>query len=95
MATSESVTDHQRIREWAESRDARPACVRGTGGRRDVGMLRLDFPGYSGGDSLETIAWDEWFEAFEANGLALVIQGQTADGQKSHFNMLVSRAGDS
>ena len=88
---SERVTDHRRIREWAEERGAKPACVRGTGGKNDTGMIRLDFPGYSGGGSLQEISWDEWFKAFDENKLALVMQDETADGQQSNFNKLVSR----
>lgn len=91
MASAEPVTDHRTIREWAEARGAKPACVRGTGGKGDTGMIRLDFPGYSGGDSLEPISWDEWFKAFDENKLALLIQETTADGQQSNFNKLVSR----
>ena len=91
MSSAEPVTDHERIREWAEERGAKPACVRGTGGKQDTGMIRLDFPGYSGGDSLQEITWDEWFEAFEANGLALLIQEETAEGEQSNFNKLVRR----
>jgi len=91
VATSETLTDHERIREWAEARKAKPACVKGTGGKNDVGMIRLDFPGYSGGDSLEEISWDEWFEQFDENNLALVVQEKTADGETSNFNKLVSR----
>jgi len=71
MASAEPVTDHRTIREWAEARGAKPACVRGAGGKGDTGMIRLDFPGYSGGDSLEPISWDEWFKAFDENKLAL------------------------
>lgn len=91
MASGETLTDHNRIRRWADERGARPACVRGTGGKRDVGMIRLDFPGFSGGESLEEITWDEWFKAFDENNLALVVQEKTADGQRSNFNKLVSR----
>ena len=61
-AQSHVSTDHDEIRSWAEERGARPACVRGTGGVSDVGMLRLDFPGYSGQESLQHIDWDEFFE---------------------------------
>lgn len=91
MASAEPVTDHQRIREWAEARNARPACVRGTGGKSDVGMIRLDFPGYTGEETLEPITWDEWFRAFDENNLALLMQEETADGKQSNFNKLVSR----
>jgi hypothetical protein len=86
---SKTTTDHDEIRKWAEARGAKPACVRGTGGKGDIGLLRLDFPGYSGADSLEHITWDEFFEKFDENGLALVYQEKTADGERSNFNKLV------
>jgi len=85
------LTDHQQIREWAEERGAQPACVRGTGGKDETGMIRLDFPGYSGADSLQSITWDEWFEKFDENGLALLVEDSMSSGEKSNFNKLVSR----
>jgi len=91
--SSHILTDPEEIRQWAGERGAQPACVRGTGGKGDIGMLRLDFPGYSGEDSLEPIEWDEWVEKFEERGLGLLVQEQTADGQKSNFNKLVNREG--
>ncbi|MGH9565422.1 MAG: hypothetical protein ACRD4I_05535, partial [Candidatus Angelobacter sp.] len=90
-ATNRYLTGRDEIREWAEDRGATPACVRGTGGSEDVGMIRLDFPGYSGEQSLEPIEWDEWFDKFEASGLALLVQEKTARGERSNFNKLVSR----
>lgn len=91
MSSAQPTTDHRRIREWAETRGAKPACVRGTGGKNDIGMIRLDFPGYTGSETLEAITWDEWFRSFEENNLALLIQEETADGTPSNFNKLVSR----
>src|SRR5689334_8401054 len=91
MASAQPTTDHETIRRWAEERGGKPACVRGTGGGEDVGMIRLDFPGYSGAESLEPISWEEWFQAFDENGLALLIQEETAGGEPSHFNKLVKR----
>jgi ferritin-like metal-binding protein YciE len=85
------TTDHDEIREWAEERGAHPACVRGTGSKGDIGMIRLDFPGFSGEDSLEEITWDEFFQKFDEQGLALLYQEATARGQKSNFNKLVGR----
>src|SRR4051812_31240891 len=61
-AGSQITTNHHQIRRWAEARGATPSCVRGTGGGGDTGMIRLDFPGFSGGDSLQEISWDEWFQ---------------------------------
>jgi hypothetical protein len=91
MATSHPLTEHEEIRRWAEERGARPACVTGTGDRGDVGMIRLDFPGYTGEETLQPISWDEWFEKFDESDLALLVQDKTASGQKSNFNKLVKR----
>jgi hypothetical protein len=91
MAQSKTTTDREEIQKWAEERGAKPACVKSTGGGDDPGIIRLDFPGYSGGDSLEEISWDEWFEKFEENNLALLYQEETKDGEKSNFNKIVSR----
>lgn len=88
---SRTLTDHNEIRSWAEERDAKPSAVRRTESQDDVGIIRLDFPGYSGADSLEEISWDDWFDKFEENELALVVQTETANGEKSNFNKLVSR----
>lgn len=87
----EPLIDHQEIREWAEARGAKPACVKRTGGKGDVGMIRLDFPGYSGEESLQAISWEEWFEKFDNNHLALIVQETTAEGRPSNFNKLVKR----
>src|SRR5439155_12891981 len=91
---TKSTWDHNEIRRWAEKRGAAPACVRGTGGRKaghDLNKIRLDFPGYGGERSLEHISWDEWFESFDRNNLALLYQEKTARGEPSSFNKLVSR----
>jgi len=82
---------HEEIRNWAEDRGAAPACVKGTGGGGDAGMIRLDFPGYSGEESLQHISWDDWFEKFDENDLALMVQDTTAGGERSNFNKLVKR----
>jgi hypothetical protein len=92
-STSQTLTDHEEIRRWAEERGAKPACVKGTGDKGDVGMIRLDFPGFSGEQSLQEISWDEWFESFDENELALIVQERTAAGEKSNFNKLISRSG--
>ena len=89
--SSHTTTDHKEIRKWAEARGAKPARVKSTGSKNDPGMIRLDFPGYSGARSLEEISWDEWFDAFDKNDLALVYQDKTAEGERSNFNKLVSR----
>ena len=88
---SRVLTDHDEIRRWAEERDAQPACVRGTGSEEDVGMIRLDFPGYSGETSLEPVEWDDWLRKFDDNNLALLVEDETAGGEQSNFNKIVGR----
>ena len=79
------TTDHDEIREWAERDGGQPARVKGTGDEEAVGMMRIDFPGYSGEGKLEPISWEEWFEKFEEKQLALLFREQ------DRFNKLVSR----
>lgn len=87
------TVDHDEIRRWAEERGGRPACVKGTGrGRADIGLIRLDFPGFPGAESVEPITWEQFFDAFEKNRLAFVFQRETAGGQRSNFNKIVARA---
>jgi hypothetical protein len=86
MASKTRVTiDHDEIRKWAEQRRAKPAMVKGTG------IVRLDFPGFSGEGKLEPIEWDQFFERFDESQLALIFQEKTARGQKSNFNKFVGR----
>ena len=91
MSSSRVTVDHDEIRQWAEERGAKPAAVKSTSTEEDVGIIRLDFPGYSGEGSLEEITWEQFFEKFEEGQLAMVIQDVTADGEQSNFNKLVSR----
>jgi hypothetical protein len=93
MATSQETvtTDHDEIRQWAEARGGKPARVKGTGDDDDPGILRIDFPGGADGESLEHISWDEWFEKFDQQRLAAILQQQKSDGEPSTFIRLVSR----
>lgn len=83
--------DHDRIRRWVEERGGWPATVASTHSDDDAGLIRLDFPGYSGGDSLERISWEEWFRKFDDSGLVLLHQESLASGEKSNFNKLISQ----
>jgi hypothetical protein len=82
------TTDHDEIRKWVEEHGGKPARVRDTG---EPGVLRIDFPGGAGEDQLEHISWEEWFEAFDENDLALLYQEEQASGEDSTFAKLVSR----
>jgi hypothetical protein len=91
--SSSNVTiNHDEIRQWVESRGGKPATVKSTTTKgQAAGMLRIDFPGYSGARSLKAVSWDDWFEIFEQGRLALLYQDRTMDGRQSRFNKLVSR----
>ena len=91
-AKTKTTTDHDEIRRWAEERGGRPARVKGTGSDGDPGMLRIDFPGFAGEESLEEISWDRWLEWFDRNNLALIIDTEPPGGKQARFNKLVSRS---
>ena len=90
--SSHTTTDHDEIRTWAEERGGKPSCVKGTGKKGDIGLMRIEFPGkpHANDDKLEEISWDTFFEKFDERKLALVYQSETADGQKSNFNKIVA-----
>jgi hypothetical protein len=86
MATeSKSTTNHDEIKKWAEARGGRPATVKNTAKGEEAGILRIDFPGYSGEGSLETISWDDFFKKFDEAGLKFLYQDKTKDGEESRF----------
>lgn len=87
MARARATIDHDTIREWVEERDGCPAHVKGSGADGDPGILRIDYTGFSGSESLEAISWEEFFEAFEDNELAFLYQ----EDEDSRFSKLVSR----
>jgi hypothetical protein len=85
MAAAKATVDHDTIRQWVEKHGGCPAHVKSTGSKDDPGILRIDFPGFSGQQSLEKISWDEFFESFDANELAFLYQDE------GRFNKLVRR----
>ena len=86
MSESKTTTDHDEIREWAESREGRPSVIRTEG---KGGVLRLDFGEKE--EEFEEIEWDEFFKIFEDSKLAFLYQDETKDGDTSRFNKFVSR----
>ena len=88
---SEVTTNHEEIQTWVEDRGGHPARVIGTDKGDSGGILRIDYPGYSGEETLEPISWAEFFEAFEENNLAFLYQEETKDGAESRFSKLIER----
>jgi hypothetical protein len=91
MSAARVTTDHETIRHWVEERDGGPATVRRTSRRGDPGILRIDFPGYLGEETLEPISWDEFFVKFDESGLAFLYQEETANGGTSRFSKFLKR----
>lgn len=89
--TSNVTTDHDEIQQWVEERGGHPARVKGTEKGSTSGVLRIDYPGFSGEERLEEITWEEFFDGFEKNELAFLYQDKTKDGKLSRFSKLVDR----
>jgi len=87
MSEAQTTQDHDTIRKWAEARGGRPATVRGTGGKDDSGILRLDFQ--EPDEGLDALSWDEFFEKFDEANLSFLYQDKTGDGAKSRFHKFV------
>ena len=92
--SSQTTTKLEDIKKWAEERDGKPAVVKATENSKEGGgVLRINFPGYSGEDTLEEISWDEWYKTFKEKNLAFLYQEETAGGKESHFFKLVADDG--
>ena len=92
MSEAKTTTNHDEIRKWVEQRGGHPARVKGTENKNgDGGLLRIDYPGFSGENSLEEISWDEFFDEFDEKGLAFLHQDKNQDGKESRFSKLVAR----
>lgn len=90
--SSKTTTNHNEIKKWAEARGGHPATVKGTQSHGEAGLLRIDFPGYSGEDKLEPISWDEFFKKFDESKLAFLYQDETSSGKESRFCKMISRS---
>jgi hemerythrin-like domain-containing protein len=82
-----TTANPETIRRWVEDQGGHPARVKNTGGKNDPGLLRIDFPGFSGEGTLEPISWEEFLRKFEESKLALIFD-QTG---KTRFNKIISR----
>ncbi len=87
---SHRTTNHEEIRKWVEERGGYPATVTATSGDHHAGLLRIDFPGYTGEGRLERIPWDEFFEKFDEKNLVFLYQDTTRDGEMSRFSKFVA-----
>jgi hypothetical protein len=91
MASSKTTTKLEEIKKWAEERDGKPSKVKTDSSKNNGGIIRIDFPGYSGEDTLEEISWEEWYKIFNKEKLAFLYQDETSKGKESRFFKLVNR----
>lgn len=87
---SHVTTDHEEITRWVEERNGQPAIVKGTENGKSA-LLRIDYPGFTGEETLEAVSWEEFFRIFDENNLAFLYQERTADGDLSRFSKLIDR----
>lgn len=87
MAQSKKLTSHDEIKAWAKKHGGRPSMVESTeDSGKGPGILRFDFGKKE--DSLEEIDWDRFFDAFDKQKLALLIDDS---GKNPNFNKFVHR----
>jgi hypothetical protein len=91
MSEAKTTTKHEQIKRWVEQRGGHPARVKSTAAGDSSGVLVIDYPGYSGTETLEAISWDEFFQGFEENKLAFLYQDETKTGDESRFSKLINR----
>jgi hypothetical protein len=91
MEKQKTTTDHKQIKQWVEERGGHPARVKGTEVKGSSGVLLVDYPGYSGTQTLESISWDEFFKGFEENKLAFLYDDGKKAGSQSRFSKLINR----
>lgn len=89
--STHETTNHETIKKWVEERGGSPAVVKNTTGGADVGLLRINFPGYSGAQSLENISWDQFFKEFDEKHLVFLYQDKLENGQESRFCKFISQ----
>ncbi|EAU43238.1 hypothetical protein FP2506_10351 [Fulvimarina pelagi HTCC2506] len=86
MASNKQLTDHDAIKAWAAENKGRPSVVSDTKGDGGSGLLRFDHG--QDNDGLEPISWERFFEIFEEQNLALLVDDS---GDNSQFSKFVSR----
>jgi hypothetical protein len=86
MASTQTLINHDAIREWAEAHGASPARLRHARGAPDIGLdLHI-----AGRDNVRPIDWETWFQAFDRYGLALLVETNTHE--PSSTNRLIPRS---
>lgn len=86
------TVNHEEIRQWVSEHGGHPSALRARDGR--LGVVRVDFDGFSSSAStadLQQISWSEFFEQFEQRKLAFVYKDDIEPGAAQMATKLVSR----
>ncbi|WP_407319766.1 hypothetical protein UQW22_04915 [Isoptericola halotolerans] len=67
---SMTTTDHQEIRSWVEAHDGVPGLIDASGLGDARPVPAVVFPQDDSTSGPRPVGWDEWFEVFDASGLA-------------------------
>jgi hypothetical protein len=76
-----------------EARGGCPARVKGTGRGTNPGLLRIDYPGFRGQESLEPITWQQFFKGLDENDLVFVYQNNMRAAAQSRLSKLTAEDG--
>jgi hypothetical protein len=89
---SHTTTEHNVICNRAEEWNSRPAMAKRTGrGGEEAGILRINFPGYRGEESLEAISRQDFSDKYGEKKPAFLYQEKTSSGEQSRLCKFVSR----
>lgn len=92
-----TLINHQEIKDWAESKQGTPAIIDAPDAGSDKIGLRLDFPGLNDSALLarakpsKTVTWNEFFEIFDSQKLAFVIDSQNRGSDWSSTYRFIKR----
>jgi hypothetical protein len=90
MAHAMKTRDHSTIRKWVEERGGTPSTVESTMTDDSPGLLRVNFPGYSGEETLRALSWEDFFSKFDGEDLEFLYQDTTDSGELSRFCKFVN-----
>lgn len=92
------LTKREDIRQWAAARAGNPMLMEtpdGTGSRTllqlTFGQYELNTDGNQGPDRIggfQLVSWDEWFDALDANNLAVRVSDDPSGGNEAEFEVV-------
>jgi hypothetical protein len=95
---AKTLTDREEIRQWAIARAGNPVLMETPDGGGSRTLLQLTFGqhalngnGDQGPDRVggyELVSWNEWFNALEANGLAVRVSDDPSGGNEAEFEFV-------